>query len=277
MFVVSPSSAASSARRGESSGASRARSSGNRPKPSRSVDRSRGRALRRAMRERMRSRSPTARNRSRRASLLRDSINVATAWWRSRNVARSRNGRCSQRRNRRPPIGEMVESSTPSRVVRVSPSMRLSFEVAGVAAFIAMAPSRTPPRWRSGAAAAASGFLTLANSAARRIDTLVSRPKPTIVQVKKRSSWRAAVGVEQPGPHAGARRCSRPRTPASPFRAHASRPASSAPVGLECVLVATSLTGSCHRLVAQATPIRSCRARWQARRFAAVRYAALRR
>ena len=49
-------------------------------------------------------------------------------------------GRCSQRRSRRPPIGLMVESSTPSRVWRVSPSTReSSSRWRRVAAFMAMA------------------------------------------------------------------------------------------------------------------------------------------
>jgi hypothetical protein len=59
-----------------------------------------------------------------------------------RSTSRSRSGRCSQRRSRRPPIGVTVESSTPSSVCLSSPSTRVSSSrCRRVAAFIAIAPS----------------------------------------------------------------------------------------------------------------------------------------
>ena len=57
-------------------------------------------------------------------------------------TSRERIGRCSHRRNRRPTIGVMVASSTPSKVFLVSPSMReSSSRCLRVAAFIAIAAS----------------------------------------------------------------------------------------------------------------------------------------
>ena len=100
--------------------------------PSRRVDRSRGRAERSATRARMRSRSPSWRSCSRSGSIARS----ARSGPRSPGGARAaracaRSGRCSQRRSRRPPIGVMLRSSTPSRVCsRASRGMAVELEVA---------------------------------------------------------------------------------------------------------------------------------------------------
>ncbi len=101
-------------------------------RPSRNVDRSRGRAERSATRARMRSRSPTPRRISRRPSYRRASISAADRLVaRAAARARSRSGRCSQRRSRRAPIGVIVRSRTPSSVCSARPlALRVELEIA---------------------------------------------------------------------------------------------------------------------------------------------------
>ena len=137
-----PHSFSSAFKRGESSDIKVSLNSGNANKASRKVLKSRGLAERNATRARIRSISPRARNCSRRPCSLRFSIKVFTACKRSLITVRFCNGRCNHRRSKRPAIGVMVESKTPSKVCSIRPSTReSSSRCRRVAAFIAMLSS----------------------------------------------------------------------------------------------------------------------------------------
>ena len=138
------------------------------------------------------------------------SIRVSTAWWRCTSTSRRRSGRCSHRRSRRPPIGVTVLSSTPSRVLRVSPSTRVSSSSGGGWRRSSQSPRRRfPSRSRSGAAGAASGFPrhSRAGRLRRRSRAACRRCRSRSGHAaKKASSWRRPLSASN---SQGARR----RTP----------------------------------------------------------------
>ena len=96
--------------------------SGNTPSVWRNVVRSRGRAEPSATLARIRSISPTERKSWRKVSYKRVSSSTPMLLCRNCRRFKSRMGSVIQRRNKRPPIGVIVESMMPARVCSLRPS-----------------------------------------------------------------------------------------------------------------------------------------------------------